>query len=418
MVKSTPPAANELEGAKPPSAIAVLEPIAKDGYKLSGQKKSASKWLGASYALIALAAFVAVDVAARVFWHPDKYDSANRSWAYWAVKDFRQQNTAPDIVIFGSSLMLAVLNDGDSTYLNQPFDAVSHHRSFHLESLFASRQQAKVRTGSLAIGGQMASDVYSLSTTLLKDAYKPKLIIWGIAPRDLLDASFGDPRNSETVRFMNKLSANHNVLGLKKPFWSQVEDSLGDSIYVFGKRQDVLAKEIRAQRRALEQTTGMRDLDTVHTPMPVLKYAMANLPEDNGVRQWMVSPYSVQSNKFSDNTEEYKRRYNPFTPSIFQTQASYLEKTLAFCREQHIAVVLVNMPLTAHNLSLLPDGAYQRYLTTVSDLAQKYGAQWQDFNKQGLFKPGEFADYVHLNGLGAMKFFDMLCDRVAVPGTR
>ncbi len=56
--------------------------------------------------------------------------------------------------------MLAALNDGDSTYVNKPFDAVTHHRAIYLEHLLEDKLHKPVSTASLAIGGQMASDVY------------------------------------------------------------------------------------------------------------------------------------------------------------------------------------------------------------------------------------------------------------------
>ncbi|MGL1442087.1 hypothetical protein ACSTJB_23500, partial [Vibrio parahaemolyticus] len=79
------------------------------------------------------------------------------------------------------------------------------------------------------------------------------------------------------------------------------------------------------------------NLDTVHTPTPLLEYAMKNLPEDNGIDQWRVTPYSP-SKVFSDNTAEYTMRYHPFKERVLDQQLSYFEKFLAFAKEHGISV--------------------------------------------------------------------------------
>ncbi len=365
-----------------------------------------------SYAALAFAVVICADLAARSFYHPDPYQSPNRSWAWWAVQDLRAQKQA-DVAIFGSSLMLAALNDGDSTFVNRPFDAVMHHRAFYLEHLLDKKLDQPVQTTSLAIGGQMASDVYALATTLFTRNPKPKAIVWGIAPRDFLDSSFTNPDSSETVRYMNKVSGSTDVLSTKRRIlWDRVQNVADSSFYLYGKRADLVAATLPFAKSALKNVTPNADLDTVHTPSPLLEYAMKNLPEDNGVDQWRVTPYSP-SKVFADNTAEYMMRYHPFKPKVLETQLSYFEKFLAFSKEHGMAVTLVNMPLTAENLKLLPPGSYDTYLTSVKSLATKYGAQVLDYNIDNLFARSEFADTVHLNGLGGKHFFELVSQQMS-----
>lgn len=375
--------------------------------KTEQAKPRANRKIQLSYALLAFAVIGLTDIAARALYHPDPYQSPNRSWAWWAVQDLRAQKNT-DVAIFGSSLMLAVLNDGDSTYVNKPFDAVTHHRAFYLEHLLEEKLHKPVSTASLAIGGQMASDVYALTTTLFTRNPKPSAIVWGIAPRDFLDSSFTNPDSSETVRYMNKVSGSTDVLSTKRRIlWDRIQNIADGSFYLYGKRGDLVASTLPYAKSAIHQVRPDADLETVRTPSPLLSYAMKNLPEDNGVDQWRVTPYSP-SKVFSDNTAEYMMRYHPFRPKVLETQLSYFEKFLAFAKQEAIAVTLVNMPLTADNLKLLPPGSYDQYLSGVKAIATKYGAQCLDFNDQKTFPRSEFADTVHLNGLGGKHFFELV----------
>lgn len=382
----------------PPSAQ-----LASSLEQAAGRKRV--RWWS-SYALLALIFLIAIDVLARVVVPQDRYSSPNRSWAWWAVKDLRHDGPHPDIALCGSSLMLAVLHDGDSTYENRIYDAVLHHRDYALEDLLEKATGKSVRTASVAIGGQMASDVYALTTVALSGEYKPRTIIWGIAPRDFVDATFFKPETSETVRYMAQIS-DRNPLENRSSFWSELERKLGHIIYVYGTRAQAIAAQVEATRSALA-AVGFKDLESVHCPPALLHIAVAELPDDNGLNQWNVSPYAPNAPKFADNTQEYRERYNPFRRDLFENQLRFFDKTLRYCKDHGIHVVLVNMPLTQTNLKLLPAGVYDKYRARTEQIAHDDGAELLDFNRAGLFQPKEFADTVHLNGLGAVHFWRLL----------
>ncbi|MGH9548219.1 MAG: hypothetical protein ACRD3W_02545, partial [Terriglobales bacterium] len=289
-------------------------------------------WLGwMSFSLLAVLALCAIDVTARLLVKPDRYAQANRSWAWWAMRDLRREGKRPDVAILGSSLMLAVLHDGDATKLNTVLDATSHHRSSCLESLLKQYAGTPVTTASLAIGGQMASDGYALCKVALAGGNAPRAIVWGIAPRDFVDATFTAPSTSETVRYMNRLDDCGNVLGAKVSFWERCEQFWQKVSFIYGHRQEALAAQVDWTKAALAQA-GWKNPDEVHCPKPLWQYAVESLPDDNGVKQWQVSPYSPASAPFADNTGEYKTRYNPFKPALFENQSRYFDQTLQYCK--------------------------------------------------------------------------------------
>ncbi|HEY9784045.1 MAG TPA: hypothetical protein V6D17_01500 [Candidatus Obscuribacterales bacterium] len=369
-----------------------------------------------SYALAGLVLLAVINLAAAAFYKPDPFATPNRSWAYWAAKDCKAHQGAPDIIFFGSSLMLAVINDSDATFLQRTLDAVSHHHSAYFEKVMSEKLKRPIRTASFAIGGQMASDAYALSKFLLRKDQQP-LIVWGIAPRDLVDSSFQDPCDSETIHYLQKVAAPDDVLPEKKRFWANVENQLNKWIYIYQKRFDLQALQHSLCRWAINQLMGTK-FDTIQTPQAILKMAKGNLPEDTAPGQWMVAPYNrkhaLGMAAFADNSKEYQMRYRPFKEQLFERQCTYVERFLDLAKQKGSRVVFVNMPLLPENLAILPDGIYALYLRRLHAIASKHGALVIDFNKDGLFDRSDFCDPVHLHGEGGQKFLRMLANRLNV----
>ncbi|MBU6455336.1 MAG: DUF1574 domain-containing protein [Cyanobacteria bacterium REEB67] len=393
-----------------------------------------------SFVLLGLLLFALADFSLRLVYHPDQLSSPYRSWIYAAVADYPVSGPKPDIVILGSSLMVAAVNDGDATTLGQNIDATTHHRSITLERALAcgeptatKKKQNKaappVRTQSFAIGGQMASDAYAILRALFgqessqesslndykasikKRFVKPKLIVWGIAPRDFLDATFLDPYSSTTVTYLDKISSNHDALGTRKPyFWHEIEHFCDLICYSYDQREHLLVvqKDLIYRLLADMGLVSRADLGTVKTPQELLRIARRELPEDNGINQWVVKPQTSPITQFEDNSKEYTARYKPYKEKLFNSQLDYLQKFLLLAKGLGIKVVLVNMPLTPDNMALIPEGRYGEYLSKVQALSSQSQARFIDLNRDRIFTRQYFNDPVHLNGYGSQRFFTMV----------
>jgi hypothetical protein len=393
----------------------------------STKKQGRHNWLS-SYVLLAGLAVAVANVAAFAALKTDPIDSPNHCWAYWTAKDWQaaqKSQQKPNTVFFGSSLMVAVVNDGDSSFLQKPLDAVKNHRSKYFEAYAGKLLGKPISTHSFAIGGQMASDACALFRALPAKADGRPVLVWGVAPRDLVDSSFSDPASTETVRYLDKVTYPQDVLPESKRVWKQVERQIERSIYLYGKRADFQIVERHLAETIIERLLGTT-FNTIKAPQPLLKIAMAEQPEENSPGQWIVSPYSLKVAKhalWTDNSEEYAMRYRPFKAKVFNNQSQYMDKLLQQADKMGFSVVLVNMPLLKQNTDLLPAGIYDKYLSRVEELAHKNNAYFVDFNKPGIFCREDFCDPVHLHGLGAQKFLrkvaehvDKLCKTNALAG--
>lgn len=378
---------------------------------LARQSKPVSK-LAIACTIGALLAFVALDVANRLFVPIDHYAVSKRSWIWWAVRDFRLRKKTPDTVLLGSSLMMAVQNDGDATFLDQPLDALKHWRTLYLEYKLRTMLKKEVTTGSFVIGGEMVSDADAIYRAMYRDTAPPRTIIWGIAPRDFVDSTFCAPEESPIVGYMSQITGDRDLLETGHiPFWSQIDDALSTISALYARRAQYFA--------ALRDLIGTGFSDCFPAAGQGTTPALRALPQaskiyqadDNAPGEWVTMPYGEKPVTTSDNSAEYRQRYQPFKPSVFQEQIFFARKFLAQAQKRGTRVIVVNMPLQQKNIDLLPSGVYSNYLQAVKTVAKDTDTKFIDLNAGGLFQTSDFADPVHLNGIGAIKFFNYLCER-------
>ncbi|CAN5215753.1 hypothetical protein BH10CYA1_BH10CYA1_43990 [soil metagenome] len=364
-----------------------------------------------SYALIAVAALVLLDVGARLsypLWNIDRFDSPNKSWIWWAVSDFHKQSPTPDVVLLGSSLMLEAINSGDATYLHKPQNVSLHHTSSCLQDDLAAKLGYKPRTFSFAIAGQMASDAYAISSTLLNGKSKPTTIVYGIAPRDFMDNTLTNVTTTETFRYLSRVGDLSKTIAAARPSFFEVLDHWFENVsFIYKHRVDLACIQQYAAKSVLN-SIGYHNLDTYRVPFELRRIALREMVEDMASNETMVCPYGNPPVPYLDNLAEYRQRYAHMNAKMFKSQLGYLEQLLQYGKEQNINVVLVNMPLTADNVATMPPGFYQNYLSQIVGMAGKYNSKLIDMNIPGMFNRGYFADSAHLNGLGGMRFFELL----------
>ncbi len=378
--------------------------------------------------IAALLLFFIVDLLARLEFNLDPFKIPERSFIWWAVKDYRELKQAPDILLFGSSLMLAAVNEGDATHYKELVDTAKHHYSSYLAQLLQDRYGLPISNFCFAIGGQMASDVYAISTNFVRQNYKPRMIIWGIAPRDLLDAAFPAAISSDTAHYMNKIAGKDIICEDRKTLNSLVDHLLRNVLFIYRARDNFLSLSKQVIRKLqIRQSAWIGSLEISKSgnaaPPPGRQKMLRELmnPRDGTmgdieVGEWLIGANAEPSKTLKDNTKEYLTRYNPFKPKTFAAQRNYLEEFLRRENDLGVKVLLVNMPLTGVNMSLLPEASYETYLYVVKSLAKKYNAEVLDLNSDPRFNQSDFFDTAHLNGLGSQKFIEILStdSRIAV----
>ena len=135
-----------------------------------------------------------------------------------------------------------------------------------------------------------------------------------------------------------------------------------------------------------------------------------NLPSNlrAEVEEGMFIVKSHQAASFEDNSSEYIKRYRNGNSSLFAIQTKFLDKLLTLAQSRNIKVVIVNMPLTPRNMSLMPPGYYQKYVATLSNETSKFGCLMVNLNDPSKFTKFDFYDTSHMNGQGGKKLADAI----------
>ncbi len=376
-----------------------------------------TRQLRLSYVVWAFLALVVLDggcrlVAAIGLWPFTAYDTAYRSGVWWASNQFNQNEKGAEVALLGSSLMMAAVHGGDATHLGTAQKVALHHKSALLESLIDTKLHRQLSTYSFALGGEMASDAYVLTRTLLAGKKQPKVIIYGIAPRDFMDNALKDPASTEIFRYMSRINDLPDIaIPARSSIWSVIEYALSKVSFLYGHRQDFVFAQHEVTKNIVANI-GYKDMENVHTTFEVRKQAFTELPEDSGPEEVKVHPPDAAPPIYSDNLPEYRYRYSSFKTKQFEEQVGYLERLLALGQERGIKIILVNMPLTKDNLDLMPPGFYQKYMDRVELLCTDHQARLIDLNSQQDFPKKYFADSAHLNPEGGAHFFEVLAEKL------
>ena len=116
---------------------------------------------------------------------------------------------------------------------------------------------------------------------------------------------------------------------------------------------------------------------------------------------------------FTDNIAEYKKRYKHMKWDTYLTQMRFMIDILNTARERKTHMVIVAMPITPINRSLLSDLAWDTYKRSIKVIALAKGATFIDMEGSGKFAVKDFSDTVHLHSGGGAKLLDLLSERLA-----
>jgi hypothetical protein len=344
---------------------------------------------------------------------PDQFPY--RSWTAWTIEDFLKQPQTPDVVFLGSSLVLVPVAGVDADYLKQRLDGATHHESLYFDQVFGNKSGMPVRSFNFALPGEMPSDACLIANFLLKQPRTPALVIYGVGPRDFMDNLLPSPSSTDPFHFLSRFGDISQWASLLMPDWvDRMNYELGRAVYLYGNKCDIAISLATGLSSALNEVlppVTLSDADKaalVHTLLPTYKPFALNRGE-----AFFRPLTAAEAAKFTDNLEEYRKRYKTLRKDTFNTQMSFFADTLAAAKRQGAHCVVVAMPITDLNRSLLSDRNWHAYRQGVQAVANKEGAAFVDFSDDHTFQRTDFCDTVHLHAGGGRKWMDKLIARLA-----
>lgn len=333
------------------------------------------------------------------------------TWTTWAINDFLK-TAKPDVVLMGSSLMLVPLDGVDADFLNKKIDGSAHHRSFYLENRYQSYSGQKARSFNFALPGEMPSDAYMITRFLLKGERAPKVLVYGVGPRDFMDNLLPSPAATDPFQFLSRLGNWDSRVALIMPQWQErLSYELGKLCYTYGVRGQIALDGNRLAGRILDEIAPRPESKLSQTELIALRRKLLPDYKANEVNRnecMFRSMIGEARPAFQDNIQEYRKRYKTLKRETFDSQMTFLQDILQMSKERGIHVLLVAMPITDVNRSLLSDSSWALYKTSLKKVAVDGGASFYDLHQTGRFKLDDFQDTVHLHSGGGAKLLDQI----------
>ncbi len=361
--------------------------------------------------------FILIDTGVRHFYKANPLDFPEHNMVWWNANALLARPKAPDLAVFGSSLVVQSHLHGEAKHFNRNIEPTTDYRSGIIEESFQKQLNQPIDSFVFGVHGMMASDQYALFTTLLSEKFHPKLVIFAVAPRDFIDRSLLTLNSSQSARFAGHFVGKQIFPDKQRRRDAWLEDSFKSLCAIFAQRGNLITFEKDVERKLIDFYFD----DIVHAKRGDISArtmkAMIFLGGAQEIRagQANVYPNDPKELQWVDNTDEYRMRYLPYDSKGFDEQALYFDKTLSRCNQLGIKVVVVNMPLMSQNIAILPGGVYDNYFQRVQSLSKAHHAEFWNFNQPGLFFKTDFADTVHLNATGGEKLYLMLAEKLAVP---
>lgn len=337
------------------------------------------------------------------------------SWTGWTIKAFLGMQQPANIVFLGSSLMLVPLDGVDADFLNERVDGSQHHHSAFFESTFQKLTGLSTRSFTFALPGEMPSDAYLIVNNLLHGNRRPDILVYGVGPRDFLDNLLPSPASTDPFRYLSRFGDITPIADRVLTDWQErFSYELGRLYCLYGDRETIATNAGRAITpivdRMLPKPAGTPEItfDDKHVLFP--EYRPCQISQGQAI----FRPIPIgQAQPFLDNVAEYKKRYAKLNWDTYLTQMGFLADALQVARDQGVKCVVVAMPLTEVNRSLLSKQSWSAYINGVASTAKAKGATFIDFSAHPDFVQSDFGDTVHLHSGGGRKFLEKLAQQMS-----
>jgi hypothetical protein len=334
------------------------------------------------------------------------------SWTGWTVKQFLGEPERSNVVFLGSSLVLVPLDGVDADYLNRKVDGSQHHHSAYFENRWEALTGSKTKTYTFALPGEMPSDAYLIVKNLLKGTKQPDVIVYGVGPRDFLDNLLPSPSATDPFKYLSRFGSIEPIASRVMPDWQErMNFELGRVFCLYGNREQLSASGAKLASSILQKSfpnVGTISYDDRHLLIPEYH------PCEVCAGQAFFRPTTPKEREtFADNIAEYKKRYGTLKWDTYLTQMEFFGDTLQEARKRGIKTVVVSMPITDLNRSLLNDKSWLAYRDGVLLMAKRKGAVVVDLSESKLFSRSDFMDTVHLHSGGGKRWLDLVSEAMA-----
>lgn len=366
---------------------------------------------------VGVIALVAITDAWLLLFHPLAHVptvSLDRGELFNALSVYPRDKSTPEIVLLGSSAVTAPLMQAEALFFNEPITRFSHRRCHYLEHMLAQRLGRQPQVFCLASGGQMASDAYLIARHISRLPKHPVAIVYGITPRDFQDNLLPSITSSETFQLLAGFEDLPKLLSSPRlDLEHKASLILGRVWALWRYRSDIRTYLVLKIKKTMERTLPFVVFDKYGDTRNLKPHKYGQFPEEarGTPHAWPGLPLDHLS---SEQTQrEYSRRYNPVSQELVEEEFCYFRELLKLCQNNHITLLVVNMPLSNLNKNLMAPGFYNKYVKKLEELSHSYNIDFIDMNQKPLTEPHNFVDTVHLTPQSGLVFLKALSNTIA-----
>jgi hypothetical protein len=346
---------------------------------------------------------------------------ASPSYDFHRANKYRQdcltRKRAPEVVLFGSSLMMIPQAAKEADYLKKDIDPVINPYSTYLSDCIFKETGARATCFNFALPGGMISDHFLISKTLFQGQSKPKVAVLGITLRDFIDNGVDCAATTPAFNYFSRFlkpEEKQALLPLTMPrLQDRLEYYITEALYLYGNRIPAQVLGESYIQRLLRKPEVIK-ASIKETPAQEARLSCDAEALLKG-KEVLAGAYFIKpgsSYTWKDNTREYKQRFKSAHQNLFENQKVFLSLTTKLLKAQGITPLFVNMPLTRANQALMPRGSYEQYLSFLKTFASQEDIPLLDLNDNS-FDQSHFMDTAHMNSKGGEKLFAAIARQLA-----
>lgn len=301
-----------------------------------------------------------------------------------------------NIFVFGTSLSDSAAANADFAVKGQKprlYDRQRHVRANYFDEQLHKHLGINAKTFSLGIGGGIVKDMELLLDKALASRNAPGLVVITIGPRDFIDNTNSSERCTVATYFKSRFTEAKQVTDLP----SATTDVLNKSWNFY---------RLRSDYHTVSQLLANQWVSLFRHEEPKTKISLKT-------EEPIFDPQIIVGKDDKDRiTDFYRDAYKTVQQDKLSEQTASFRKMLTLCRAHKIPCLVVSMPLSAHNLSQLPDGFATEYKDIVARECAENGAKFLYLMDDQRFADTDFRDNVHLTADGSMRFWNLVAEEL------
>jgi hypothetical protein len=325
--------------------------------------------------MVAAIVYLSVNALAEKPIHRLLATNASSLQVFSAIEQLKVIRQTPKIVLVGSSLMKSPMWEVDSRHSLADAQFQTYHQARWFQEEIEKSEGRDVDVFSLAADGATTSDVYLMCDKLLKGSRCPRLIIYGVAARDIIAGLYGE-RNDPAFKLLFEPSDCRRLGDLfTVDLQERIELELSERLPLYKNRrvvQDQISRWDQTIKSGFLAFVGRSAID--HDKSSEL--VIANL----GKRETCT-------------IEDSWAR-------LFKNQKACLSSLATLAKRRNCSLLLVNMPMAKG--SFRGTKIYDSYLKTLDSCSQSPNTFLLDLadNDVSFRRDSFLQDGRHLNAAG------------------